>query len=226
MESRESRLNLPICFFIAPLKGEDTATRDRFEAVFESVVTPAALETGFMPYDCLCAQPGSVVTSIFERILKARVIVADLTGGNGSVGYELGFAHSRSKPTILLIKQGYTPPYDLGQMQHIKYDDTDRRTLRGAVPQLVAQLKAAKARPPVEWNNPILNAVRVISQTPAPPVAAPDLPPPATITLTDALSHYLGESRGPSVLSEYLSPKPVEPSSLLGALQRYGIPKK
>src|SRR6266446_3837173 len=104
-------MELPVCFFIAPLKSDDTAARERFEAVYESVVTPAALEAGFMPTNCLCQLQGSVITNIFERILKARVVIADITGGNGSVCYELGYAHRESKPTILLIKQGCTPPY-------------------------------------------------------------------------------------------------------------------
>src|SRR5258708_31660859 len=95
------------CVFIAPLKDDDTVTRDRSQAVFDSLVSPAALACEYFPTFCLSGEPGTILDNIIEKILKARVLVADLTTGNGSVMYELGFPHMRGIPTGLLVQENY-----------------------------------------------------------------------------------------------------------------------
>jgi len=38
----------PLCLFIATLKGDDSATRERSEDVYASLVMPAAQQAGFL----------------------------------------------------------------------------------------------------------------------------------------------------------------------------------
>ncbi len=93
----------PKCLYIGPMKGEDSPTRERFNAVYEEIVVPAAKTVGMEPDSALSDGPGMITPGIFRLIRHAQVIVADITGENTCVGYELAFAHSPCCCTVLVI---------------------------------------------------------------------------------------------------------------------------
>lgn len=173
----------PLCLFIAPLRGDDSATRERSEDVYASLVVPAAKQAGFFPDFILDDEPGTIMNHIVRSIEAARVVVADLTGNNFSVGYEFAFAHMISKPTIPVIKSGCAKPFDLQTMRAVEYDYPSRGALRAAIPQLVEQLKRVRTAP-VMTDNPLQNALKAVEppkQAPPLPVIPPTLPPPGVL---------------------------------------------
>lgn len=58
---------------------------------------------------------------IFNQISKADVIVADMTGRNPNVFYEVGYAHAIGKIVLLLTQDSNDIPFDLKHRQHIVY---------------------------------------------------------------------------------------------------------
>ncbi|MHA1785039.1 MAG: hypothetical protein ACTSVE_07550 [Candidatus Helarchaeota archaeon] len=58
---------------------------------------------------------------IFNQISKADVIVADMTGRNPNVFYEVGYAHSLGKIVLLLTQDSNDIPFDLKHRQHTVY---------------------------------------------------------------------------------------------------------
>jgi hypothetical protein len=166
-----------ICLFIAPLKDSDSVTRDRAEDVYASLVSPAATLAKFRPEFILDDQPGTIMNHIVERIKAAWVVVADLTGNNFSVGYELGFAHMLKKPTIPLLKSGSAMPYDAQTMRAVQYDYTSRITLRKSIPELSEQLK--RIRLPHQADNPLQNAFHALEAAKA-ALSTPTQPPPTS----------------------------------------------
>ena len=56
---------------------------------------------------CICERgddirkPGLIVWQIQQQIIKADLVIADLTGQNPNVLYELGWAHAFERPTVL-----------------------------------------------------------------------------------------------------------------------------
>ena len=64
---------------------------------------------------------GSVMERVFERIRSARLIVADMTGRNPNVFYEVGYAHALRKQTVLLTQSADDIPFDLRGENHIVY---------------------------------------------------------------------------------------------------------
>ena len=58
---------------------------------------------------------------IFNQISKADVIVADMTGRNANVFYEVGYAHALGKVTLLVTQTKDDIPFDLQQRQHTEY---------------------------------------------------------------------------------------------------------
>jgi nucleoside 2-deoxyribosyltransferase len=64
----------------------------------------------------------SILERIYNQIAKADVIIADMTGRNPNVFYEVGYAHALNKPTILLTQKAEDIPFDLKHFPHIVYD--------------------------------------------------------------------------------------------------------
>lgn len=58
---------------------------------------------------------------IFNQISKADVVVADMTGRNPNVFYEVGYAHALNKIVILLTQDVNDIPFDLKHRQHVVY---------------------------------------------------------------------------------------------------------
>jgi nucleoside 2-deoxyribosyltransferase len=59
---------------------------------------------------------------IYNQIAKADLLIADMTGKNANVFYEVGYAHALGKPTVLLTRNAADIPFDLTQFPHIVYE--------------------------------------------------------------------------------------------------------
>jgi hypothetical protein len=69
---------------------------------------------------------GSIMTDIWSAINRAEFVIADCTGRNPNVFYEIGLAHARGKDTILLTQTIDDVPFDLRHLRVIVYDLTPR----------------------------------------------------------------------------------------------------
>jgi hypothetical protein len=65
---------------------------------------------------------GAMLDRIVNQINKADVIVADMTGRNPNVFYEVGYAHALGKVVILITQKAADIPFDLKHYQHIIYE--------------------------------------------------------------------------------------------------------
>lgn len=78
--------------------------------------------------DCVRAddifKPGLVMADVLARIRGADYLIADLTGRNPNVYYELGYAHAIAKPVILITRDASDVPFDLRNHRIIAYADT------------------------------------------------------------------------------------------------------
>ena len=63
----------------------------------------------------------SMLERIYNQIAKADFIIADMTGRNPNVFYEVGYAHALGQRTILLTKEASDIPFDLKHFPHIVY---------------------------------------------------------------------------------------------------------
>lgn len=68
---------------------------------------------------------GKIIDQVWEGITKARVLVAELTGRNPNVFYELGLAHALNKPVVLVSSNQTDVPFDLKHIRVIYYDVSD-----------------------------------------------------------------------------------------------------
>jgi hypothetical protein len=66
---------------------------------------------------------GRITDQIMESIRTADVIIADITGNNANVFWELGYAYAYDKPCALLLRSGETAPFDIYDHRRIDYQD-------------------------------------------------------------------------------------------------------
>lgn len=67
-----------------------------------------------------------LLTDIWNALVNSFVVIADCTGRNANVFYELGIAHTLGKPVILLTQSEKDVPTDVIRIRYIKYAPTVR----------------------------------------------------------------------------------------------------
>lgn len=79
---------------------------------------------------------------IWTKINQAAFIIADVTGKNPNVMYELGIAHTIGKPVILITQNTKSIPFDFTHLRHFKYEDNSdgkekfAKELRRVIPEI------------------------------------------------------------------------------------------
>jgi hypothetical protein len=136
------------CFVIAPIGEENSEIRKRADQIFKHVITPAAVECG---YDSLRAdhisEPGMITHQVIQFIMDAPLVVADLSGRNPNVFYELALRHALRKPLVQIINSGEQIPFDVAGTRTIPIDRHDLDSVEAAKEDIVRQIKAIEKKP-------------------------------------------------------------------------------
>lgn len=67
------------------------------------------------------ASHGDIFSQLLRQIVKAKIIVANISGRNPNVFYELGIAHALDKPVILLSHSEKDVPFDVQSKRIVFY---------------------------------------------------------------------------------------------------------
>jgi hypothetical protein len=104
------------CFVISPFGGwHDEYHREIFCAAIKAAgLDPVRSDDLF--------RSSNIVHDIWHLVASSRVLLADLTGKNPNVFYELGLAHAARKPVLLLTQSMDDVPFDLRALRVITYD--------------------------------------------------------------------------------------------------------
>lgn len=150
------------CFFIAPIGADGSPERSRSDGVLDFIVSRAAEELGFTAIRAdQIAEPGQITMQVIDHIIGARVAVADLTGLNPNVFYELAVRHTARLPVALIAEKGCKLPFDIAQMRTIFFDYQDLRSADQCRRDIVAHLREAIDKGAVD--SPIATSVDVRS---------------------------------------------------------------
>ena len=115
-KKKSGKKRFDICFVIMPFGGW---LDDYYEAIYRPAIESAHLEAHRA--DDLY-RPSTIVNDIWSYTKKAKLLLADLTGRNPNVFYELGLAHALGKPAILIAESMEEVPFDLRALRVIIYD--------------------------------------------------------------------------------------------------------
>lgn len=94
-----------------------------FDYVYQQAIEPAACKAGV---DVIRADEermgGFIHAPMYERLLLAEIVVADLTLANPNVFYELGVRHAaRPRSTIMIYNEGAVLPFDVRPLRATPY---------------------------------------------------------------------------------------------------------
>jgi hypothetical protein len=67
------------------------------------------------------SRPGEIIVDIIENLLTADIVIADLSGRNPNVFYELGVRHALKNDTVLIAERLDDVPFDLRGQRLIVY---------------------------------------------------------------------------------------------------------
>jgi len=156
------------CFVVMPFAS-------LFESQYSRVIKPAIEAAGLVSVrgDEIYTNQ-SIVQDIWSAVRSARLVVAELSGRNPNVMYEIGLAHAIGKPIILLTRTEDDVPFDLKALRYIFYDTNNpewgndlRTELTRAIrrildsPTLAAHLQEIK----VETTLPVAPQHPIVSET-------------------------------------------------------------
>jgi tetratricopeptide (TPR) repeat protein len=83
-------------------------------------------------------EPGRISLQVTESIKSADLIIADITGNNPNVMYELGYAHALEKTVVLLTQSVKDSPFDVKDFRQVTYERS--KLLRDCRPRLIAAI--------------------------------------------------------------------------------------
>jgi hypothetical protein len=137
----KARTYLDTCFVMMPFGQWQ-------DVYYKEIFAPAIKDAGMEPLraDELFSS-GTVIEQIWEQISKAKILLADLTGKNPNVFYELGLAHAARKPVVFTSGKLEDVPFDLRHLRVIVYDIQDPSWGDKLRANLSAYLKNAKNDP-------------------------------------------------------------------------------
>ena len=96
---------------------------DTFDELYEKFIVTVLSGAGFAVTRADEAISSTrIMANIIHGIEESCIVVADLTGGNANVFYELGLAHALHKPVIHLTQDVKGLPFDISGYQVIPYD--------------------------------------------------------------------------------------------------------
>ncbi|NML16783.1 DUF4071 domain-containing protein [Azohydromonas sp. G-1-1-14] len=122
-----------------------------YNRVYDELIAPAIEAAGLDAFRAdqeLAA--GSIVTDMFQELLIADLVVADLSIANPNVWYEVGVRHAlRSRGVVLLFGGKAPSAFDLYTDRKLRYglagDGPDPATLQQDIDALAAMIKATMA---------------------------------------------------------------------------------
>lgn len=93
--------------------------------VFEEVIGPACIAFGVEAVRAdMISRSGEIPEQIFRQLRDCAVVIADLTGANPNVMYELGLRHTTGRVTIQIGEKGRLP-FDVAAIRTIMFKRTE-----------------------------------------------------------------------------------------------------
>src|SRR5579872_6148971 len=118
----------PLCFVIGPIGQDGSEERKHADFLLNAVIKHVLASDPF-GYQVKRADedsdPGMIGDRVVTDIIRAELVVADLTWLNPNAFYELGIRHAAIKPTIHLARSGTALPFDTIAHRTIFIDFTD-----------------------------------------------------------------------------------------------------
>jgi hypothetical protein len=123
-----------ICFYVTPIGSPGSEERRHSDLFLSSLVEPAVQEFDLKVIRAdQIGKAGMITAQVIEHVVKARVVIADLSFHNPNVFYEISLRHACRLPIVQITRLADPIPFDLDQFRTVQVDTTDIYSL---VPQM------------------------------------------------------------------------------------------
>ena len=114
------------CFVVSPIGETDSEIRSNADKLFKYIISPVCESCGFEPVRVdQINDSDSITQTIIDKLLSSELVIADISGHNPNVFFEMGYRNCTDKPIIHLKKKGETIPFDVNTVRTFEYDLTD-----------------------------------------------------------------------------------------------------
>jgi len=127
--------------------------REEFDDVYLVIRDAVSVASESLGMEIRCrradeiAKPGRITEQILHEIESADLLIADLSGNNPNVMYELGYGHALEKTAIIINQDVHTSPFDVKDFRQVLYDRN--RLVKDCRPSLVAAIRDVFGTEPV-----------------------------------------------------------------------------
>jgi hypothetical protein len=133
------------CFVISPIGQPDSDIRKRSDQIFKHLLEPASDKCGYKAIRAdHIREPGIITSQVIQHIIEDPIVIADLTGRNPNVFYELAIRHALRKPFVQIIQEGEEKPFDVAGIRTIEVNHHDLDSAQSAREQIIGQINSMK----------------------------------------------------------------------------------
>lgn len=109
------------CFVVTPIGDENTAIRRHIDGIIDQAIIPAIgdefeIKVAHREYEI-----GSINDRVIQSVCNSDLVVANLTGLNPNVMFEIAIRYSFGKPAIVIAEKGTKLPFDIVDENTIFY---------------------------------------------------------------------------------------------------------
>ena len=126
MQNHGGESFMKTCFVVSPIGDAGSEIRNNADKLFKYIISPVCKKCGFEPIRVdQINDSDSITQTIIDKLLSSELVIADISGHNPNVFYEMGYRKCTDKPIIHLKRKGESIPFDVNTVRTFEYDLTD-----------------------------------------------------------------------------------------------------
>lgn len=136
-------------FFVSPIGAEGSQARQTSDFVMKNIIEPVAVTAG---YETLRSDIINTVNTIDQDIINqlqnSDLVIADVTGTNPNVMFELGYRVAVDKPVIVMAQSVDDLPFDIQNIRVFTYPTKlpDLQDLQAKLSKMISVFETTKAK--------------------------------------------------------------------------------
>jgi hypothetical protein len=159
---RAAKKTEKVCFLICPIGEPNSEERKRSDQIRDIFLKDVLAEFNYKVNRADDYNKSGVITNqIIEKLVNDDLVIADLSGHNPNVFYELAIRHAAKKPFIHIINEGEDIPFDISPVRAVPYNLQDYQCMVKAKDTLKDMIKdIERSKSPI--TNPVTLTMAIL----------------------------------------------------------------